>query len=450
MVNMKKIQMLCVMFLAFAIVLSGCSTKKAADSTTAPTTAPAATDTAVTKAPEPAVTKAPEPAANGEKVTINFWNPFSGNDGPFMKKIVDKYNKSQDKFNVKMTIQPGGDYYKLLDTAFATKKSIPDVAIMHLDQTPTYIAKDLLQPIEAIAKTVGVEQGNFPAATVDYSTKDGHWYSIPLDIHPLIMYYNKDLFKAAGIAAPPVNREEFVADALKLTDASKGVWGAAMPTFWIQNFLFPTVLFQNGGSFLDDKGNIAYNSPAGVEAVTFMRSLTTMKVSPPVVAGDGDFNLFQQGKSGMHFNGPWVKDAFDKAKINYGVAPVPQLGTVKQAVFAGSHNFVIPKTTTDANVLAGVGDFLKYVSDNSIDWAESGQAVASKVVRDSDAFKAMTQQQVEVAKEFEYVQFAPKVLNWGPIADSIWSELANALQGKKDPKKALDDAAAKSTIAMKK
>lgn len=93
---------------------------------------------------------------------------------------------------------------------------------------------------------------------------------------------------------------------------------------------------------------------------------------------------------------------------------------------------------------------MKYVSDNSIDWAESGQAVASKVVRDSAAFKAMTQQQTEVAKEFDYVQFAPKVLNWGPISDSIWSELANALQGKKDPKQALDDAAAKSTQAMKK
>jgi multiple sugar transport system substrate-binding protein len=442
MVKTKSIQMICLLFLVFAIVLSGCSTKKAADPSAAPATPGASTDGAATKAPEP--------AKNGEKATLNFWTPFSGNDGPFMKKIVDKYNKSQEKYTVKMTIQPNGDYYKLLDTAIATKKGIPDVAIMHLDQTPTYIAKDLLQPLDEIAKTVGVEKTNFPDATVDYSTKDGKWYSIPLDVHPLIMYYNKDLFAAAGITAPPKNRQEFVDAAKKLTDPSKGIWGAAMPTFWIQNFLFPTVLFQNGGSFVDDQGKIAYNSPAGVEAVTFMRSLTTMKVSPPIVAADGDFNLFQQGKSAMHFNGPWSKDAFDKAKINYGVAEVPQLGTVKKAVFGGSHNFVIPKATTDANVLAGVGDFLKYVSDNSIDWAESGQAVASKVVRDSDAFKAMTQQQTEVAKEFDYVQFAPKVLNWGPIADSIWSELANALQGKKDPKKALDDAAAKSTIAMNK
>ncbi len=436
--NFKVIGLTCI---SFAMVLSGCSTTKTAEPAAA-TTAPAASTAAATKAPEP--------AKSGEKITINFWNPFSGNDGPFMKKIVDNYNKSQDKYNVKMTIQPNGDYYKLLDTAIATKKGVPDVAIMHLDQTPTYIAKDLLQPLDEVAKSAGVDKGNFPAATVDYSTKDGKWYSIPLDIHPLVMYYNKDLFAAAGITAPPTNRQEFVDAAKKLTDPSKGIWGAAMPTFWIQNFLFPTVLFQNGGSFLDEKGNIAYNSPAGVEAVTFMRSLTTMKVSPPTVAADGDFNLFQQGKSAMHFNGPWAKDAFDKAKVNYGVAEVPQLGTVKKAVFAGSHNFVIPKSTTDAAVLAGVGDFLKYVSNNSIDWAESGQAVASKVVRDSAAFKAMTQQQTEVAKEFDYVQFAPKVLNWGPISDSIWSELANALQGKKDPKAALDDAAAKSTIAMNK
>lgn len=442
MMKMNSFKVISLTCLSFAMVLTGCSSTKTAEPA-AGTTAPAASTAA-------AATKAPEPAKSGEKITVNFWNPFSGNDGPFMKKIVDNYNKSQDKYNVKMTIQPSGDYYKLLDTAIATKKGVPDVAIMHLDQTPTYIAKDLLLPLDEVAKSVGVEKSNFPDATVNYSTKDGKWYSIPLDIHPLVMYYNKDLFAAAGITAPPTNRQEFVDAAKKLTDPSKGIWGAAMPTFWIQNFLFPTVLFQNGGSFLDEKGNIAYNSPAGVEAVTFMRSLTTMKVSPPTVAADGDFNLFQQGKSAMHFNGPWSKDAFDKAKVNYGVAQVPQLGTVKQAVFAGSHNFVIPKSTTDAAVLAGVGDFLKYVSSNSIDWAESGQAVASKVVRDSAAFKAMTQQQTEVAKEFDYVQFAPKVLNWGPISDSIWSELANALQGKKDPKAALDDAAAKSTIAMNK
>ncbi|OAS16404.1 ABC transporter substrate-binding protein [Paenibacillus oryzisoli] len=440
--KMRNVQMMGAAGLSMALVLAGCSSSKTAE------TSPAAVSSAATQAAT--ATKSPEPAKSGEKVTVNFWNPFSGNDGPFMKKIVDNYNKSQDKYTVKMTIQPNGDYYKLLDTAIATKKGVPDVAIMHLDQTPTYIAKDQLQPLDAIAKAVGVEKSNFPPATVEYSTKDNNWYSIPLDIHPLVMYYNKDLFKAAGITKVPTNRQEFVDAAVKLTDASKGIWGAAMPTFWIQNFLFPTVLFQNGGDFLDDKGNIAYNSPAGVEAVTFMRSLTTMKVSPPTVAADGDFNLFQQGKSAMHFNGPWSKDAFDKAKINYGVAPVPQLGTVKQAVFGGSHNFVIPKGTTDANVLAGVGDFLKYVNANSIDWAESGQAVASKVVRDSAAFQAMTQQQTEVAKEFDYVKFAPKVLNWGPISDSIWSELANALQGKKDPKAALDDAAAKSTAAMKK
>lgn len=440
MVKMNGLKAIGLSSLSLAMVLTGCSATKTAE--TAATTAPAASAAAATKAPEP--------AKSGEKITVNFWNPFSGNDGPFMKKIVDNYNKSQDKYTVKMTIQPSGDYYKLLDTAIGTKKGVPDVAIMHLDQTPTYIAKDLLQPLDEVAKSVGVEKSNFPPATVEYSTKDGKWYSIPLDVHPLIMYYNKDLFAAAGITAPPTNRQEFVDAAKKLTNPSKGVWGAAMPTFWIQNFLFPTVLFQNGGSFLDEKGNIAYNSPAGVEAVTFMRSLTEMKVSPPTVAADGDFNLFQQGKSAMHFNGPWAKDAFDKAKVNYGVAQVPQLGTVKQAVFGGSHNFVIPKSTTDANILGGVGDFLKFVNNNSIDWAESGQAVASKVVRESAAFKAMTQQQTEVAKEFDYVQFAPKILNWGPISDSIWSELANALQGKKDPKAALDDAAAKSTIAMNK
>ncbi|MGO4275753.1 extracellular solute-binding protein, partial [Paenibacillus sp. TAF58] len=171
--KMKRFQMISLAGLSLAMVLSGCSSTKTATSSPA----------AATPAASAAATKAPEPAKSVEKVTVNFWTPFSGNDGPFMKKIVDNYNKSQDKYTVKMTIQPNGDYYKLLDTAIATKKGVPDVAIMHLDQTPTYIAKDLLQPLDEVAKSVGVEKSNFPAATVDYSTKDGKWYSIPLDVH---------------------------------------------------------------------------------------------------------------------------------------------------------------------------------------------------------------------------------------------------------------------------
>jgi multiple sugar transport system substrate-binding protein len=143
-----------------------------------------------------------------------------------------------------------------------------------------------------------------------------------------------------------------------------------------------------------------------------------------------------------------MKSQFEEAGLNFGIAPVPQIGKAKNAVFAGSHNFAIPKDVTDPKVLSGIGDFLKYVSSNSLEWANSGQAVAAKPVLESAEFKALSHS--AIAESFDHVQFAPNVLNWATISEPIWGELSNALLGKKDAQKAMDDAVAKSRQAIKK
>lgn len=405
-------------FIGTTLVLSGCSSKTSGDTSSA--------------------------SSNG-KQEITFWTPFSGADGPFMKKIVDAYNKESDKYSVKFQIIPNGDYYKQLDLALSTGKKRPDVMIMHVDQIPTYQKKGQLQPVDDIAAKVGIKKDDFEQAPVNYETIGGKWYGIPLDIHPLVLYYNKDLFKAAGIDHAPTTRQEFLDTAKKLTDKSKGQWGYVMPTLWPQQFLFPSIVGQNGAKLADEQGKPQLNSPEAVEALTFLKSLIyDYKVSPEKVAQDGEVTLFLQGKNAMQLNGPWMKDQFDKAKINYGVAPVPQFGTKQKAVQAGSHNFVIPSDVKDAKVLNGIGDFLKYVAGHSIDWAQSGQAVASKQVLNSNDFKQLTQQQTIVATEFDYAQFNPPVINWGAMTDDLYKEINLVLLGKKDPKKALDDAQAKA------
>jgi len=231
----------------------------------------------------------------------------------------------------------------------------------------------------------------------------------------------------------------------KLTDPSKGVYGYVLPTLWPQQFIFPTLVWQNGGE-LWDGNDVAYNSPEAVEMVEWMRSLVDRGISPGNVQQDGENTLFLQGKNAIQFNGPWMKSQFDEAGLNYGIAPVPQIGKARQAVFAGSHNFAILKHVTDENVKAGIGDFLKYVANNSIEWAKSGQALASKPMLESEEFKSLTHS--TIAESFSYVRFAPNVLNWPTISEPIWGELNSALLGEKDAQKAMDDAVAKSRQAM--
>lgn len=383
-----------------------------------------------------------------EKTTeVLFWTPFSGADGAFMKDMVDKYNASQDEYKVEFVIQPNGEYYKMLDVAMSSSKESPDLMVLHVDQVPTYQNKGQLQPLDEIAANAGINATDYVEAPIDYSTIDGKLYSVPLDIHPLVMYYNKDLFEQAGVSAAPTNRAEFESAVKKLTDKDKGVYGYVVPTLWPQQFIFPSLVWQNGGD-LWDGSDVAYNSAEAVEMVEWMRGLIDQGISPGNVQQDGENTLFLQGKNAIQFNGPWMKGQFDDAGLNFGIAPVPQIGKAQQAVYAGSHGFAIPKNITEEKKLAGAGDFLKYVSENSLDWAISGQALASKPMLESEEFKALPQS--SIAESFPYVQFAPNVLNWNTILDPVWGELSSALLGDKSAQEAMDDAVAKSRQAMDK
>jgi multiple sugar transport system substrate-binding protein len=379
---------------------------------------------------------------------LSFWAPFSGADGPKMKEIVENYNKSQDKYKVNLQIVPQTEYYKTVDLAFNGDKNVPDVLIMHGDQILTYTNKDVLMNLdEVVGETVTKEQ--YHETAWEGATVDGSLYGVPLDIHPLMFYWNKDMFKAAGLDpdSPPTNRDEFLEYAEKLTNKDKQQYGYVVPTLWPQQFIFPTIVAQNGGKLVVD-GQINYTSPEVVEALQFQRDLIeTHQVSPADVQQDGEVTMFLQGKNAMHLNGPWMLQQWIDAGINFGVGPVPQLGTETQAVFGNSHNFVIPNSVDDSKV-EGITDFLRFVGDNGMAWADSGQAPVSKAVYESAEFQEMTQQP-QVAKQFDYATFSPKIENWGQISSPLWEAVNLVLLGQQDVEEALEEAKKKAEAQMK-
>ncbi|MDG5471174.1 ABC transporter substrate-binding protein [Jeotgalibacillus sp. ET6] len=383
-----------------------------------------------------------ESADSGGTQTLSFWAPFSGPDGPQMEEIVNSFNDSQEDVQVDMQIVPQSEYYTTVDLSLSGQQESPDVLIMHGDQIPTYAAQNILKNVDTIVGDT-ISQDDYHPTAWDGVEVDGNLYGVPLDIHPLMFYYNKDMFEAAGLdpEAPPTNREEFVDMAKQLTNEEAGEWGYAVPTLWPQQFIFPTIVYQNGGELVTDEGSTAnFASPEAVEALEFLSSLIYEEgVSPENVQQDGELTLFLQGKSAMHMNGPWMLSQFEDSDLNFGVAPVPQLGTETEAVFANSHNFVIPETVQDEGKLEAISTFLNYVADNGQAWAESGQAPVSKAVYESDEFNEM-KQQPQVAKQFDYAQFSPNVENWGPLSDPLYSAINEVLLGSMEAQEALEQA----------
>ncbi|MDN4075390.1 ABC transporter substrate-binding protein [Fictibacillus terranigra] len=383
-------------------------------------------------------------ATKGDENNIKLWVPFSGPDGPKFEEIVRAYNQSQEKYKVDLQIIPSSEYYKMVNLTLSSKNNLPDLMIMHADRIVDYATKDQLLQTEVLTKSKKINAADYHPKALQASKVNGSTYGIPLDIHPLMFYWNKDLFKKAGLDpnSPPQNEKEFKEYAKKLTAPEKNQYGFAVPTVGTQPFLFQTILAQKGGKLYND-GHFNYTSKEALSTLKFVRDLIYKdKVSPSGLAIDGDLKLFLQGKNAMHFNGPWMLAQFEGSGLNFGVAPVPQIGEKVQKVWANSHNFVVPKKK-EGEKLPAIADFLNYVGDHGMAWAESGQAPASKAVYTSKPFKELNQQP-KVAESFDFAEYPPQVENWGQVSDFLFQEVNLVLLGKKNPKKALEDAQKKA------
>src|SRR5690554_3085691 len=81
------------------------------------------------------------------KVTLEFWNGFTGPDGPALEQVVDDFNASQDRITVKANIMPWDTLYQKVLTA-ASSKDGPDIVAMSASRLPQYAAEGLFQPID--------------------------------------------------------------------------------------------------------------------------------------------------------------------------------------------------------------------------------------------------------------------------------------------------------------
>jgi multiple sugar transport system substrate-binding protein len=162
---------------------------------------------------------------------------------------------------------------------------------------------------------------------VKYGTYDGKFYGFPDLSSARALFYNKALFKQAGINEPPKTWAELEEQAKKVTALGGGNVGYALPLGPEEaQGEFSMWLFNNGGTWKDG-GKWTINSDKNVETLTFLKKLTDAKVTQnnPARTNRADaFDLFKSGKAGMVVGFSPLAGALDAdKKVDYGVAPFP-------------------------------------------------------------------------------------------------------------------------------
>jgi multiple sugar transport system substrate-binding protein len=377
------------------------------------------------------------------------WSPFTGGDGDEMTALAERFS-SENPCGITVTHVAQPEYVQKLE-AGAAAGSLPAMTAVHITRVAQLAARNVLKPFgpEAMAVLGDDFAGNFPEDLWGPGEIRGERYAIPLDVHPLIMFYNKDLFAAAGVEEPgaePWTREQFE-DALAKLEAS-GVTPLSLGNAFQAGALFQALIRQYGGSLTDEAGTtVTYNSEAGVKALEKIKELKD-KYTPDIAGtGDPEVNFFKEGNVGMVFHGPWWIS--DLSKLDFvGFAPLPTIGD-QPATWGGSHQLAL--TTDDPTTQAAAAVWIKWLSDNSAQWAAAGQVPARQSVREDPNLASVAGPISQVAESANMVVFPAQAAG---LEDALWGQgfgpLIDAyLAGDQtDAQAALDEAAANSQKIM--
>ena len=273
---------------------------------------------------------APTAAASGPVVKLSMLTGFTGPDKPSYDALIKSWNSTHPTIQVTMDVEPWDAIGQKLPQEWATGQG-PDLATPSSDPDAIfqYIKTNSVAPLTSAVGTgdTQIQSSAFPASVTSAFTVNGQLYAVPANLATLVLYYNKDMFSKAGIAAAPATQADFVADAKALTLPA----GASKPSQYgltladhatIQ--MWPILQWMNGGAIIDAKGCSVLSQQKSVDALTLWSNLVTKNhISPIGQTGADADTLFSARKAAMEINGPWAAAGFRSAGINLGIAQVP-------------------------------------------------------------------------------------------------------------------------------
>jgi multiple sugar transport system substrate-binding protein len=331
------------------------------------------------------------------------------------------------------------------------------VFIIHASNIPRFIHADFLRPVDdLLEKEIGLDPKDFfPPAWNAAGDGEKH-YGIPLDISIHGMYYNKTLFRAAGIVdeagqpRPPRNQKEFMEALRKLTldrdgDGDTDQWGFVF-TNTRNNIL--VLMVQFGGMFFDrENRQCLLNSEGNVRALTWCRDLIHREKLVPSPENFIAWLGFRQGNVAMAFEGIYMlADLQKQTDLDYGVAPIPTIGE-QPATLASSHIVCLRRDLKDSELRAA-SRFIRFLTDRSLDWAQGGQVPARLSLLETERFRAM-QAQSTFARQLDHVFYEPNQPFNNQFDTEFNEAVEKALRNSESPQAALDRAVENTQRAIR-
>jgi multiple sugar transport system substrate-binding protein len=272
-------------------------------------------------------------AAAGSPVNLTIWVGWSARELRVFKGVVDEYDRKHPDVTVKVV---GGINDDKIVAAIRGGNAPDVVSSFNSYNVGSFCTSGAWIDLGPLMKQDNIDAGMFPAATQYYTQYNGKRCALPLLADTYGLYYNKALFRKAGITQPPKTITELTADAKKLTQPKPG------GSFAVVGFDPFIGFYENvperwapayGAQWTDSSGASPHSTdPAWAKLLKWERSLVDWYGYDKLVrfqAGLGDefsaSQAFETGKLAMNLDGEW-RVAFiadEHPELDYGTAPLP-------------------------------------------------------------------------------------------------------------------------------
>jgi sn-glycerol 3-phosphate transport system substrate-binding protein len=313
------------------------------------------------------------PATAQAEVEVSFFYPVAVG-GP-ITKIIDGLAADFEKANAGIKVKPiyAGTYQETIVKALTAHKSgtPPVTSVLLSTDMFTLIDEDAIVPFDDLAKGADDQawiKSFYPAFMLNSQTGGKTW-GIPFQRSTVVLYWNKELFKEAGLDPdkPPANWAEQLAMAEKLTkrDAAGNVtqWGIQVPSSGFPYWLFQGFTTQNGVELMNAAGDTTfYDKPEVIEALQYWVDLSRKhKVHPPGIVewGTTPKDFFERKTAMMWTTTGNLTNVRNNAKFPFGVAMLPS--GKRRGSPTGGGNFYIFKKSAPAQREAAV-KFIKWIT----------------------------------------------------------------------------------------
>jgi multiple sugar transport system substrate-binding protein len=288
--------------------------------------------------------------SGGTVVQLSMLTGFTGPDEPSYQALIAEFNATHPKIHVTMSVEPWAAVGQKLPVSWATGQG-PDIAAPSSDPGSifNYIKTNSALPLTSAVGTsdTQISSSAFPAAVKSAFTVNGQLYAVPANMATLVLYYDKDMFKAAGISSPPATEAQFIADAKKLTVSSGSTVSQYGLSLADNNTIqmWPILQWMSGGDIIGSNNCAVINDAASVAALTQWSQLVIKdQISPIGQTGTDADTLFSSKKAAMEINGPWAAAGYKTAGINLGIAQVP-VGSAGPVTLASTVPLMVERAT---------------------------------------------------------------------------------------------------------